>query len=241
MDLKKVISQVLETIKKETLEVIFSKRKNIKESDVEKNETVPALWREKTKEIMINASKSWDIFNEFKNDKSLFLALEPESVAFDYINEKTLYKNVVKFGNNYKICDIGGGINDISKHTRKNDCKNGQIYIEELFNGSKCNKSIITNYNKNFTDDDEVGYDDFMILFDQVEEFKTRINKNSNDDAKRINCNIFKNFVDDDISELFKKINENCPEKWKIKVNNKSLHFFLLSNSDKYGKESNSR
>ena len=35
MDLEEIISQVLEAIKKEAFEVIFSKRKNFKESDVE--------------------------------------------------------------------------------------------------------------------------------------------------------------------------------------------------------------
>ena len=241
IDLELVISQVLKAVKKEALEVICSKRNNIQESDVEWKVTVPAIWREKSKEIMINASKSCGIFNEYKDDKSLFLALEPEAAAFDYIIEKSSDKNAVKLGSNYIICDIGGGTIDISTHTRKKDDINGQIYIEELYPPSGGNNGanyinkifmekvlkeifgqnainellkIIKNNSLNY---DEIGYDDFMNLLDQIEEFKIEIDMNSNNNSKRINCCIFENFVNDDISNLITKFNNNCPEKWKIK------------------------
>ena len=241
-DLQMVISQVLKAIKEKALIMIKSKReeKSITESDIEWKVTVPAIWREKSKEIMINAAKSAGIFKEYKDDKSLFLALEPESAAFDYINEKSSDKNAVKIGNNYIICDIGGGTIDISTHTRKKDTITGKVYIEELYppsggnNGSsyinklfveKVLKSIfggnamneLLKAIKNNPIDEDIGYDDYINLLDQIEEFKTGINESSINNSKRINCSIFEQFVNDDISRLIEEYNNNCPEKWKIK------------------------
>ena len=44
---------------------------------------------------MINAAKRAGIFNRFKDDRSLFLALEPECAALDFINEKSSDKDAV--------------------------------------------------------------------------------------------------------------------------------------------------
>ena len=242
-DLEKVISKILLAIKKESLNVINSKRKDeIKESNIEWKLTVPAIWREKSKEMMVNAAKSAGIFLEYKVDKSLFLALEPECAALDFINEKSSDKNVVKVGNNYIVCDIGGGTIDISTHTRKHDNINNTIYIEELYppsggnNGSNyINKKFIdkvlkeifgekamndllkTIKNNSINEDEDIGYDDYMQLLDQIEDFKIGINANSFNDSKRINCTIFQNFINEDVSELIKRFNESCPENWKIK------------------------
>lgn len=90
-DLQMAILEVLKAIKDKTFKMINSKRKvTIQESDIEWKVTVPAIWREKSKEIMINSAKSAGIYREYKDDKSLFLALDPETAAFDYINEKSL-------------------------------------------------------------------------------------------------------------------------------------------------------
>lgn len=241
-DLEKVISQVLISIKKESLKIINSKREEpINESNIEWKLTVPAIWIEKSKEIMINAAKSAGIFNELVTDKSLFLALEPESAALDFINEKSSDKNVVKIGNNYIVCDIGGGTIDISTHTRKYDITNSKIYIEELYppsggnNGSSyINKQFIERVikkifgenamdelmkrlkNNSINEDEDIGYDDYMQFLDQIEDFKIGINADSINDTKRINCTIFENFVNEDISELIEKYNSCCPETWKI-------------------------
>ena len=133
-NLEDVISQILLAIKEEALSVINSKRTDpIKESNIEWKLTVPAIWREKSKEIMIDAAKKAGIFSETKTDRSLFLALEPECAALDFITEKSSDKDVVKIGNNYIVCDIGGGTIDISTHTRKFDYTTKKSYIEELY------------------------------------------------------------------------------------------------------------
>lgn len=255
-DLQTVITQILIAIKKEALKIINSKRESpIIESNIEWKLTVPAIWREKSKELMINAAKTAGIFNELKTDKSLFLALEPECAALDFINEKSSDKNVVKIGNNYIVCDIGGGTIDISTHTRKVNFIDNKVYIEELYppsegnNGSNyINKAFMEKVikkifgekalnnlikavknktlNEDEDEDEDIGYDDYMNLLDQIEDFKIGINANSINDSKRINCTIFKNFIKEDISELIYKYNLNCPEKWKIeKHNGLKIHF----------------
>ena len=113
-DLEIVIYQILKAVKERDIKVINSKRNiEIREYDIEWKLTVPAIWREKSKEIMINAAKRAGIFNRFKDDRSLFLALEPECAALDFINEKSSDKDAVQLGNNYIVCDIGGGTIDI--------------------------------------------------------------------------------------------------------------------------------
>ena len=251
-DLQTVISQILIAIKEEALKIINSKRQSqpIIESNVEWKLTVPAIWREKSKELMINAAKTAGIFNE-KGDKSLFLALEPECAALDYIKEKSSDKNVIKIGNNYIVCDIGGGTIDISTHTRKVNFEDNKVYIEELYppsggnNGSsyinkafmeKVIKSIFGNnacdnlikavQTNSLDENEDIGYDDYMNLLDQIEEFKIDIDANSINDSKRINCSIFKDFIDENISELINKYNLTCPEKWKIEKYNGLKIFF---------------
>ena len=242
-DLEKIITKVLIAIKNKSLNIINSKRERpINESNIEWKLTVPAIWRERSKEIMINAAKSAGIFNEFRDDKSIFLALEPESVALDFINEKSSDKNVVKIGNNYIVCDIGGGTIDISTHTRKKNLYDDKIYIEELYppsggnNGSSyINKQFMERVikkifgenamekllkaikNNSMDEDEDIGYDDYMALLDQIEDFKIGINADSINDTKRINCTIFQNFINENISDLIENYNSSCPENWKIK------------------------
>ena len=75
-------------------------------------------------------------------------------------------------------------------------------------------------------EDEDAGYDDYMTLLDQIEEFKIGIDQNFINDTKRINCTIFKNFVNEDISELIEKYNNSCPKNWKIaKYSGFKIHF----------------
>ena len=123
-----IISKILIFIKKEALKEIQTIRPEIKESEINWKVTVPAIWDNNSKEIMKKASKDAGIFSE---PLLTFFALEPEAAAFDYVNEKNSDKNVFKKGNKYIICDIGGGIVDISTHTRIN--KGDKVEIEEIY------------------------------------------------------------------------------------------------------------
>ena len=69
--------------------------------------------------MMISAAKNDGISNKLRNNKSLFLILESERAVLDFINEKSLDKNVIQIGNNYIVCNIWGSSIDISTHTRK--------------------------------------------------------------------------------------------------------------------------
>jgi hypothetical protein len=51
-----------------------------------------------------------------EDDKSLFFALEPEAASYYCLNNKSLDKNLIKQGNYYIICDLGGGTGDIVTH-----------------------------------------------------------------------------------------------------------------------------
>ena len=124
-----VISKILIYIKQETIKAIKAVRPSIEESEIEWKVTVPAIWKNKSKEIMLNASKKAGIFNE--GNELCFLALEPEAAACAYTNEGTSDQNAIEPGKIYIICDIGGGTIDISTHKRVNN--KGQIYIEEVY------------------------------------------------------------------------------------------------------------
>ena len=56
--------------------------------------------------MMISAAKNDGISNKLRNNKSLFLILESERAVLDFINEKSLDKNVIQIGNNYIVCNI---------------------------------------------------------------------------------------------------------------------------------------
>ena len=140
-----VISKILIYIKKEAIKAIKAVRPSIEESEIEWKVTVPAIWKNKSKEIMLNASKKAGIFNG--GNELCFLALEPEAAACDYTNEGTSDQNAIEPGKIYIICDIGGGTIDISTHKRVNN--KGQIYIEEVYPPSGGNYGS-TYINQNF-------------------------------------------------------------------------------------------
>lgn len=229
-----VISKILITIKEAALKEIKSYRPLTDESKIDWKVTVPAIWKNKSKEIMLKASKLAGLFKE-KEDQSLFFCLEPEGAACDYVSEKTSDCNAIEIGRKYIICDIGGGTVDISTHKRIKE--NNKIYIEEVYppiggnhGSSYINKNfmdrVITKiFGKNAMDklekkinskEDEDIYEEYYTLLQQIEEFK-KISSELKDDVKRIDCSLFEEIVDEDISNLIDEYNNNCPSDWKIK------------------------
>ena len=55
----------------------------VKKEDIKWVVTIPAIWEERSKQIMINASIKAGLIDE-NSDKSLFLALEPEVAGIYY-------------------------------------------------------------------------------------------------------------------------------------------------------------
>ena len=86
--------------------------------------------------------------------------------------------------------------------------------IKKIFGENVIDEFLKKRKNNSMNED---GEDDYLILLDQIEDFKIGINADSINNIKRINCTIFENFINKDISGLIEKYNSCCPEKWKIK------------------------
>ena len=241
LDIDLVISKILTKIKEIALKEIMSLRSGIEEKDIKWRVTVPAIWSNKSKSIMQNASVKAGIFD----DPLTFFALEPEAAACDYAEGKVSDQEAIKPGNNYIVCDIGGGTIDISTHRRMMD-NNNTIYIEEIYHpiggahGS-------TNINKYFMERviekifgketinklstviknpslDKDLYIDYCIFLEEIENFKINIKKEVINKKKRINCSIFKSFTSD-ISKLIENYNRTVQKNGKLKNLTKSLKF----------------
>lgn len=73
---------------------------------------------------------------------------------------------------------------------------------------------------------DEEIYDGYCDFLDSIEKFKIDISSIEKDESKRINCNLFKKFINDDIENSIKNYNNICPKGWEIKSNNNFKIFF---------------
>ena len=117
LPLELVIQKVLEKIKELAIEDIVKKRPKLKEQN-EKFKwvvTVPAIWTEYQKNVMMEASIKAGLINE-NDDKSLFFALEPEAASLYCSINKEIDQNFFKKGEYYIVCDLGGGTGDIVAH-----------------------------------------------------------------------------------------------------------------------------
>ena len=102
----------------------------IQKKDVKWVVTIPAIWEEKSKNIMINPSKSAGLIEE-NTDLSLFLALEPEVAGIYYNSPNVSFCDQnINEGKPYIICDIGGGTVDICTHKKTNISKYQTELIE---------------------------------------------------------------------------------------------------------------
>ncbi len=243
-----VISKILIEIKKEAIKAINSRDPEIIESDIEWKVTIPAIWKNKSKDIMRRACQSAGIFNQ--KEQSTFFALEPEAAACDYVKNNG-NENAIKPEHIYIICDIGGGTVDISTHKRF--IENGEIYIEEVYppvggnNGSTyINKKFIdeviiklfgsTSLNKLLEkvkdpSSNQDIYSDYCEFLKEIEDFKINISEENKNESRRIKCNIFSSFLDKNINidNLIENFNNNCfgkRESWKIKKNTKYKIYF---------------
>ena len=115
--LKLVIQKVLEKIKEIAINEISKNRPYLKQQ-TEKIKwvvTVPAIWNEKQKSIMMESCVGAGLVNE-NTDKSLFFALEPEAASLYCLMNKEIDREHFKKGDYYIVCDLGGGTGDIVAH-----------------------------------------------------------------------------------------------------------------------------
>ena len=97
VDIEFVIYKILEEVSKNAVNQIQKKQNmKIEKEDIKWVVTIPAIWEEKSKNIMINASRKAGLIND-NTDLSLFLALEPEVAGIYYNAPKTAVQNVPKY------------------------------------------------------------------------------------------------------------------------------------------------
>ena len=148
-----IISKILKKISENAfLQIKNSLGETLQKKDIKWIVTIPAIWEEKSKQIMINASINAGLIDN-NTDKSLFLALEPEVAGIYYytISQEILsFKSShIKEGKPYIICDIGVGTVDICTHRKININNINSELIEEYppiggdYGGQKINEEFI--------------------------------------------------------------------------------------------------
>ena len=131
-----IITKILKKISEEALSQIQKGNKDIQKKDIKWIVTIPAIWEQKSKQIMIDASINAGLIDK-DSDKSLFLALEPEVASIYYLMNSLMGHNFksseINDGKPYIICDIGAGTVDICTHRRNitnSKNKKSEVYEE---------------------------------------------------------------------------------------------------------------
>ena len=238
-----IISKILMYVKKEALREIRDKRSKINEDDIKYVVTVPAIWNEKQKGIMIKASEKAGLFNK-NTTRSNFLALEPEAAALYCSQDKDIDPTYIMPGKTYTICDLGGGTGDIVTHNKNSDGRISEKYhaiggnygsdeidkeifrlvIYKLF-GFKNYNSLMNKFKTVNTDyeEDEL-YQDWLKLEDTIKSRKTIIKEDSTENTFPLKVDIFQDFTNNkNLQEIVEKYNKDCPYGWDISVKNESL------------------
>ena len=230
-----IIAKILEEVSKSAINQIQKKHNpSIKKEDIKWVVTIPAIWEEQSKKIMIDASIAAGLINK-NTDKSLFLALEPE-VAGIYFNSNPsnlLKENPdINEGKPYIICDIGGGTVDICTHKKNSNIINNKSELSEEYpplggdyGGNVINEEFIKrliveifgeeNINNLKNDINNEEWDKFEK---EIEEIKKSFSKFEERDYK-LNCRLFEEEdsdkkLEDYIQDYNKK---NLDYKYEIK------------------------
>jgi len=242
--LKLVIQRVLEKLKDLAIEQIKVNRPTI--LNIKYVVTVPAIWEEFQKNIMMEACINAGLIKE-EDDKSLFFALEPEAASYYCLNNKSIDQTLMKEGDYYIVCDLGGGTGDIVTHLigvnknvneicPPNGGKFGSNEINKLFFEDiifkifDC-KDYNTFYNRYIklnekVEEEGILFSDWYELERQVMDFKegTNLVKIDENEYYPINFGLFKDIFNDDtdINILVDKYNKNCNNnELKLKIKSK--------------------
>ena len=207
-NIETIISKMLEAISKNALSQIKKSSNDylIKKEDIKWIVTIPAIWDEKSKEIMIKASIKAGLIKH-TNDKSLFLALESEVAGIYYYSSIYMDSKFedphIKAGKPYIICDIGAGTVDICTHKKviKND-KTSEL-IEEYppiggdYGGNKINEEFIKRLIIEIFGEEKVNklqsnieYEDWDKFEKEIEELKKSAFDNEGEELT-LDCILF--------------------------------------------------
>lgn len=115
LDLYLVIQKFLEQIRNEAIKTIKNLGHEIKDEEIKWIVTVPAIWNNFEKSIMMKACIGAKLVNE-NMDQSSFFALEPEAASIYSFSDEAINREYFEKGKYYIICDLGGGTGDIVTH-----------------------------------------------------------------------------------------------------------------------------
>ena len=107
LSLSLVIQRVLEKLKELCLEQLNKLWKEIDEKKIKWVVTVPAIWGNFEKGIMIEACEKAGLINK-NEDESLFFALEPEAASIYCSKHGDIKKEFIESLKYYIICDLDG-------------------------------------------------------------------------------------------------------------------------------------
>ena len=228
-----IISKILTEVKSEALKKIQSYDKNIKDNDIKWVVTVPAIWDNQNKQIMIEASINAGLIQR-DMEQSLFLSYEPEAAAYYCQNEGIS----IPENKPYIVCDLGGGTADIVCH--KKIKINNQIKIKEVhrsvggpYGSNEINKEIIKKVIKPLFGEDTYKNtlesstgEDYKDLFDfesNIQYFKESLSSKFNGIFRRKNIedSQITQFADREeytLENFIKDLKDQCREEGPFKL-----------------------
>lgn len=239
--LVKVIAKLLEYVKKIAISKIHENRDYITEEQIKWVVTVPAIWNEKQKGIMIEASEKAKLFNKNTN-RGNFFALEPEAASLYCSQNEAIDQDCIIPGKTYIICDLGGGTGDIVTHKKSIDNKINEKYqaiggdygsdeidkeilnklIGKLFGFKDYNSLKKKNEQLNFLWKEDELYSEWFNLCKEIQN-KKKITLKSKENDFTLNCQMFKDFTSVGFRDLVNQYNKNCINNdWKVSIKNQS-------------------
>ena len=237
LPLKLVIQKILETIKDIAIKEIIKNRPHL-ENETEKIKwviTVPAIWDEHQKSIMMESCKDAGLIND-NTDKSMFFALEPEAASLYCSINKEIEQKYFKTGEYYIVCDLGGGTGDIVAHLVGSNNNLNEIHPScgGNFGSNEIDKYIFKDIilklfgcqdfntfyfkykkkNKNEKEDDKGDlFNDWSEMEREIKDFKEGATNEKIEKKEKysINFSLFQDIFDDDvdISDLVQEYNDN--------------------------------
>ena len=249
LPVKLVIQKVLEKIKELAITEISQNRPHLTQDKIKWVVTVPAIWNEHQKSVMMEACKGAGLIND-NTDKSLFFALEPEAASLYCSTNKEIDQNYFKTGEYYIVCDLGGGTGDIVAHLVGSNNNLNEIHpscggnfgsneidknifkdiILQLFGCQDFNTFYAKYKKKNSNEDGDKGelFNDWTEMERKIKDFKegTTIEKIDNNEKVSIDFSLFQDIFDEDveINDLVDEYNDNIYDsdvKLNVKKNKK--------------------
>ena len=246
LPLKLVIQKILEKLKELAINEIKSKKPLISESKIKWVVTVPAIWGENEKGVMMDACMEAGLIDQ-NTDKSLFFSLEPEAASLYCLNNGNIDKTFFKEGEYYIICDLGGGTGDIVAHLVGSNENLSEIHqaCGGIYGSNEIDRLIFEDiiYSlfgcKNFTDflskykikdnenvDEGILFNDWCELEREIKDFKEGTNniKIDNNEKFPINFSLFQDIFDEniDLNDLVDRYNQKITEiDFKLNVRSK--------------------